>query len=700
MSILLTNINKENDMFASKLLTIGVALSLAACGSDSTNPLDKENTLPDINQSNVSIDSLKQATHATLEMHIKNGLYRQSIETPVTYAEEADAVAISVPADEFSTTITQEQNVDEGDRVKYDGKFIYIANNNQNYYTIESNSLPANQNGDTIKILQRTDQGDITKISETVIHNDSSSIDSIYLSGKTLAVFSNIYNFTPYDALIWDGNEIYARTEQKFNVSLVDVNNANSPSVTLSYTIDGSLLNSRRVGNTLYIVSSYVPYIEGLAYAESEDEKKANYNKIINTNITALLPTYENTSGEINPLINTSNCYLPQATTEKDGFLGLVTLTTINVEQPTAIESTCINAQVSGLYATTHSLYLYGTQYSQSNEADVIEQSIIHKFSIDSDSVDYVASQHLQGNFSWHNPSLRFSEQDEYLRVVTSEGNRSSGYNHKLNILKETANGLELIAQLPNESNPTVIGKLNADGITQEEIKAVRFFENKAYIVTFLNTDPLYVVDLTNNEQPYIAGALEIPGYSSYLHPISNDLLVGIGQNIDINRLTGTNNASSTPIIEGAKVSLFDISNIAAPVEVTSIVYPGGYSPVEFDYHALTYLKVDDNIHRFALPIERWNTLETINSETNEIYTLWKPENFLALLEVSNNNSTPSLSEVGQINPFQSDDQNNHLYRSSWNDRSIIHENDVYYIHGNNVWKSYWLNPLLITGPF
>ncbi|NQY38313.1 MAG: beta-propeller domain-containing protein [Alteromonadaceae bacterium] len=89
---------------------------------------------------------------------------------------------------------------------------------------------------------------------------------------------------------------------------------------------------------------------------------------------------------------------------------------------------------------------------------------------------------------------LRFSEQGEYLRVVTTAGSRGAakGFDHRLNVLTQQGNELTLVAQLPNETNDKPIGKVNSFGKVLEDVKAVRFYDKKAYVITFETTDPLY----------------------------------------------------------------------------------------------------------------------------------------------------------------------------------------------------------------
>ncbi|MFT6735669.1 MAG: putative secreted protein with C-terminal beta-propeller domain, partial [Polaribacter sp.] len=192
---------------------------------------------------------------------------------------------------------------------------------------------------------------------------------------------------------------------------------------------------------------------------------------------------------------------------------------------------------------------------------------------------------------------------------------------------------------------------------------------------------------------------------SSYLHPISDSLLVGIGQNVDPNRLflaedDGLKTNEITPIIEGAKISLFDVSNMNDPIEIKSIVYENGYTPVEFDYHALTYLKTEENTHRFGLPLERWLSERVIDTESGQKYSIWAPDNSLQLIEVTGSDENATLLEIGRVTPIQSTDASEAIYVSGWDDRAIFHGDDIYYLHGNSIWKSFWQAPELTTGPF
>ena len=114
-------------------------------------------------------------------------------------------------------------------------------------------------------------------------------------------------------------------------------------------------------------------------------------------------------------------------------------------------------------------------------------------------------------------------------------------------------------------------------GVT-EIIRSVRFMGDVAYVVTFRQTDPLYVIDLSDPRNPRTAGELKIPGFSSYLHPVDDATLIGIGQ---------AATEEGRPI--GTQVSLFDVSDPAAPRRIARRELDGDWSEAESDHHAVLY---------------------------------------------------------------------------------------------------------------
>ena len=115
-----------------------------------------------------------------------------------------------------------------------------------------------------------------------------------------------------------------------------------------------------------------------------------------------------------------------------------------------------------------------------------------------------------------------------------------------------------------------------------ERIYSVRFIEDKGYVVTFRQIDPFYVLDLADPANAELKGELKIPGYSSYLHPINKDKILGIGQE------------------DGqVKVSLFDVTDPAKPQEAAKYVLDEYWTEISNNHHAFL---LDPKHQVFFLP--------------------------------------------------------------------------------------------------
>ena len=111
-----------------------------------------------------------------------------------------------------------------------------------------------------------------------------------------------------------------------------------------------------------------------------------------------------------------------------------------------------------------------------------------------------------------------------------------------------------------------------------ERVYSVRFAGDVGYVVTFKQIDPLFTLDLANPEKPRVLGELKIPGYSAYLHPVGEDLLLGIGQDV---------NEEGRP--QGTQLSLFDVSDLRKPTRLHSQPLGPGWSEAESDHHAFLF---------------------------------------------------------------------------------------------------------------
>jgi hypothetical protein len=111
-----------------------------------------------------------------------------------------------------------------------------------------------------------------------------------------------------------------------------------------------------------------------------------------------------------------------------------------------------------------------------------------------------------------------------------------------------------------------------------EQIQSVRFMGDIGYVVTFRQVDPLYTVDLSDPANPQVMGELKIPGFSSYLHPITDGLLLGIGRDADLSGRT-----------TGMQLTVFDVSDLSSPTEIQRVSLPDASSNAEWDHHAFLW---------------------------------------------------------------------------------------------------------------
>lgn len=184
-----------------------------------------------------------------------------------------------------------------------------------------------------------------------------------------------------------------------------------------------------------------------------------------------------------------------------------------------------------------------------------------------------------------------------HLRVVTTETSWSGFTTETEDTAfvtnKSTTKNKIFILKVPEDGDENqtmgLIGKTDHIGKPDERVYSVRFIDEKAYIVTFKTIDPFYIFDLSTPEEPKKLGELELPGYSSYLHPVKIDgvsLILGVGEQVD----EKTNRRS------GVKISLFDVSDPGNPAENATFVEVGAYSSANSDFYAFRYLPLTQKL--------------------------------------------------------------------------------------------------------
>ena len=118
-----------------------------------------------------------------------------------------------------------------------------------------------------------------------------------------------------------------------------------------------------------------------------------------------------------------------------------------------------------------------------------------------------------------------------------------------------------------------------------ERIFSARFIGDRLYLVTFVQVDPLFVIDLSKPWSPRVLGELKIPGVSDYLHPYDEDHLIGVGRS--------THDTVGRGGFKGIKVSLFDVSDVHDPRERATyeVGDSGSSTSVTYDHKAFLFDK-------------------------------------------------------------------------------------------------------------
>ena len=437
----------------------------------------------------------------------------------------SDNMNSSVQLKEHAETNTQTKGVDEGDIIKTDSRYIYFI---------------GSDTGGSNKKLRIIDTQTMEAVFDSYIYDENGDIlwiSDIYVNGDTLVAICTMQN--SYDAYS-RAYGYYGDTGTTIVMSF-DITKRNQPKLIRSNTQDGSYRSSRMVGNILYTVSQY--------YVQAESEETLE---------NVCIPKVGGAE------IGCDCIFLPE--TAGDSYILLTALDTTSKDS--AVSSVAVLGNSGNYYCSEDTFYVIAEDYNyKDNNPEIREKTVINSFSLDGTSIAFKATGEVTGRI------INQYSLDQYegkLRIATT------CFNNRTN---KNVSSLYVL-----DKNLDTIGKLE-DIANNEQIKSVRYMGKQAYIVTFRNTDPLFAIDLSDPKNPTVKGELKIPGYSAYLHPIGDNLLIGIGYEGD----------SQNADFDSVKVSLFDISDPTNLKELDKLVYPKTSTSVRENPKELIY-KADEGI--------------------------------------------------------------------------------------------------------
>ena len=435
-------------------------------------------------------------------------------------------------APSHSETNNQVAGVDELDTVKTDGQYIYTVSNN------------------TVVIVSAYPVTNAQLVSRISILNQT--IDGIFLSGNRLAIVSeaprtvyNMYGACGISTFVGGSTKSAYRTSydvpirpqvQNTSISVYDLTTRSSPSLQTMVTINGTLIGARQIGTFAYLVTS--------------------------------TPAWAN---QTLPLTVVNGRQMQTVATQvfhsdiSDRAFSYTTILAVDTNQDNSAPTveTYLLGTSSTIYVSLTHIFL--TQPIWDGQAG----TVLHRISVNGSSVKYEATGTVPGHVL---NQYSMDENQGYFRVATS----SSGF----------GSSLETNVYVLNE-NLRIVGRL--EGLSPGELfYAARFMGDKAYLVTYHNTDPLYVLDLHNPSSPTVMGSLIVAGYSDFLQPYDQTHLIGIGK---------------VGVHTTVKVSLFNVTDPTNPVETATYTVPTWYSdsPALKDAKAVLFDKTNSLL---VIPID------------------------------------------------------------------------------------------------
>ncbi len=381
-------------------------------------------------------------------------------------------------------------------------------------------------NGRSVAIVD-TSNGELQMVISIPVEDDDQAREFYVNDGHLILV-------SEFNQEREDGTWTYASTDTR--VTTYDITDPEKPKKAGEVTQSGSYTSSRLTDGHLYLFTQYsVDVTSGIT---SKDKK--DYIPYVNQQ-----------------MLEADDIYLPPFS---QAYMYEV-VSSVDVAKPGEIQDTkAIFSDGGELYVSNDNIYWYETQWSDKTE------TVIKRISYKGGKLKAEASGKVDG---YINDSFSIDEYDGYLRVVTTD---------------DETNGLYIL-----DSNMKEVGSIIglAEG---EQVYSARLLGDTGYFVTYEQTDPLFSVDLSDPKNPKIIGKLKIPGFSEYLHFYGENLLLGIGMDVDEDGFT-TN---------GVKLSMFDISDSSDVKEIQKYTLENVYSAaVMYDYKAVL-IDPEKNVIGFA----------------------------------------------------------------------------------------------------
>jgi len=495
---------------------------------------------------------------------------------------EERAAKESYPEERISSTNVQVIGIDEPDLVKTDGLNIYFSPERRFYYYKEIiekplKEMPIYQEMSYTKIIKAFPPENLSilsKINET---------GDLFLTSNTLLIlnYNNIHGYDISDptkpnkkfSIETNGSVVDARLyENRVYIVLKDQINYYKPCPIYSIAINGRPIpiSCEEIYHPIQVVPVDVTYTALILNPENGELERSltfvgSYSSVVYMSTKAIYITYNYYEDMFKIFLNffdkRARDIIPSNVIERLKEIESYNISIYSkmLEFDIEMEKYKNSLSEEERKKIENELRNRMDKYFEEISREIVNTGIIK---IDLENFVISGTGNIPGT-----PLNQFSldEYNEYLRIATTVGINSKTENDVYVLDKD----LKIVGSVKG------LGKL-------ERIYSVRFIGDRGYVVTFRQTDPFYVLDLSDPNNPQVKGELKIPGYSSYLHPIEEHLILGIGKE-DWN----------------VKISLFDVSSASEPKEIDKYVLDEYWSDILKTHHAFL---IDKKHEIFFLP--------------------------------------------------------------------------------------------------
>lgn len=473
-----------------------------------------------------------------IDMDMEESITTNTAEAPAVSgkSESGDGAA------EYSETNVQVDGVDEADIIKNDGKYIYMIK------------------GDTVRIISAYPPESMEEVSKIELDDSSFLPIEIYtdseqmvIIGRTYADYQSSAKSVEVASIVMPDYYPYYNT-QKTKIYIYNISDKSEPKKERSIEYEGDYNTSRKVDKNLYMVmNKSASYYNSWIY----DVKAETETDLETENLVPKI--LDSADGIEEPMVDCGGIrYFPHFETPNYLIVSGIDLSDAKSE----ITKELFLGSSENVYASKTGLYVATSSWDEEQvvEGDDTywkrkEGTLIYKFNLDGTDVEFDSKGKVPGRIL---NQFSMDEYDNHFRIATTVGEVWNDHNPSTNNLYILDSDMEQTGEIE-------------DIAPGERIYSVRFLGNRGFMVTFKTVDPLFVMDLSDPENPEIAGKLKIPGWSDYLHPYDENHLLGFGKEVDESidaDKVHSENAVYYTAVQGMKISLFDISDLENPKEM------------------------------------------------------------------------------------------------------------------------------------